>query len=214
MILSIKALKLPKLKDMQLTSPALLTRLAEAGKLPAPHFSHEVSGHAGKNRHFCRVEFRVPLFLKANVKTVTGAGQALKKAHARALAALEAQNRLQRAMGLPEDGLQLLLEDYEAKQSKEHQEIEKAPIDKEVPGVSWAQPPHDPEFAVPHSRTGRIEFNGGLKGQALTAAKVATMASTAHMPLVQVHESTHGEGMIRVSRRIFVCSVHLRVVLF
>ena len=170
----------------------LLNRMAQAGGIPIPHYEYNQQGSTKKPKHFCKVRFQAPEFLRKDgdllSHVVVGSGRCSTKKNAKTLAALEVIHRIQDEMDLELGGLKSKVTGYEEEQSKRREEIEATPVDKQITGVSWESVPVDPAFAGPH-RIGRIQFFPELLAdkEAFVAAKALTLSATDNLPELTHH---------------------------
>jgi len=190
-----KELLTKHLKKGRLEAVSLLGRLAKAGGTPLPVYDHEGSGSPKRPKHFMKVRFHVPDFLRQqgdfDYRNVVGAGKAGQKAFAKSLAALEAVHRLEEALDLKRGELQKKLDEYELQQQKQKERVEATPVEQQIKGVSWASLPLDHSFADfdPATRRARIQFSPALmlNPSALIAAKELTLNSYQELPEVTNH---------------------------
>lgn len=202
MLLKKEFLNKPMRKSRQ-TAIDLLQRLAKASDLPPPQYEFEMGGHAKKPSHFCKVRFRVPDFIRKEADflsyNISGAGRCAKKTNSKSLAALEAVMYLEEALDLKNGGLMERLEKIEEELKKKKAQLEATPIEKAIPGVSWANLPMDMSFTdtAPASRNGTIEFHPEImqNSQALTAAKAIILTATNFLPRLSLHMNNTDEGM-------------------
>lgn len=201
-----KELLTKSLKKGRLQAVSLVDRLARAGGTPAPVYEYDASGTPKRPKHFMKVRFPVPKFLRDEGdfydRHVVGAGKAGQKAFAKSLAALEAVHRLEEALDLERGGLQKRLDEYEMQQQKEKEKIEATPVEEQIEGVTFASLPLDHSFAdfYPATRKGRIHFFPRLmqNPKALMAAKELTLSSHPDLPeVVHHHNRTDDKGIQR-----------------
>jgi hypothetical protein len=201
----VKELLTPQLRKSQLQAVDLLRRIAQASGLKAPTYEFEVQGTPKKPRHFCKVQLKLPDFLRKQRdfvgfgNRVSGAGRCSKKANAKTLAALEAVHKLEEFIDLGKGDLFQRLDEYEKKLKHEKIKVESTPVEQELAGVSWSNIPMDSMFneTDPASRRGYLEFSPELLNdqRALAAAKGLILTSVKSLPKVVVHENQGKEGM-------------------
>jgi hypothetical protein len=201
----VKELLTPKLMKSRFQAVELLRRLAQAGGLKAPTYEFEMQGTPKKPKHFCKVQFKLPDFLRKQTdfigygNRVSGAGRCSKKAMAKKLAALEAVHRLEEFIDMRKGDLFQRLDEFEKAMKQEKQKVESTPIEQELTGVSWENIPIDSMFneTDPASRKGYLEFSPELFNdqRALAAAKGLILTSRMSLPKVVVHENQGKEGM-------------------
>lgn len=210
------------LRRGRLEAVNLLDRLSKAAGLPVPHYQYESSGYTKKPSHFYKVRFRVPEFISDEMKdwagsSVTGAGRCKSKKSAKSLAALEAVHRLEEALELPYGSLKKKVDELEAKQKQQQEEIENTPIETEIKGVSWENIPIDPSFAEtnPAKRLGRIEFFPDVRDnyEAFMAAKFITLRAQENLPTFEHHSNmTDDSGVQRWANLRTYCPHDGRVI--
>lgn len=198
---------------------ALLCDFSRLGNLPDPLYEHEVGGFTKRPSHFMKVRFRVPKVLLEHLNKhslewgsfnnfVTGAGRCASKKNAKSLAALEVLHRLENDLNVPRNGLPKILQEIQEKIKAKEEAFLTHPVDKELPGVSWASLPIDKQFPESTDRRGRIMFHSSLTDTARMAARAITLTSRDELPKVEFHSnhrdhgSSHNWANVQASGRI------------
>jgi len=153
-----------------------------------PHYDHQISYSRRKPGHIYHCRFHPPQYIFDFVKkerpegAIVGVGNDPDEQMAKNLAALECMFKLDAHNGRRLEGALIAYE------KEMRNQMEKFPIEEELPGVSWDNWPVDPTLAqtFPATRAERLEFGPLLmeNEQAFHTAKAITLVSTESLPEV------------------------------
>lgn len=193
-------------KKGRLEAVNLLNQLSRVGRLPEPYYEYRPGGYAKKRLHYFKVRFRIPQFLQEQMQdimghTVIGQGRCRQKPFSKTLAALEVVHQLEQGLNVKRGQLQSKLDEFLEQEAAKLSTIERIPVDKALPNISWNNLPLDPAFpeTQPASRRGRIDFFPAItqNANAFMAAKACTLTSLQRLPAIVHQGNQTDEGIIQ-----------------